>query len=97
MINEAKDINWHIVDVSLNFLPLQNRIGGVCLLGETKFWKQYIKLVYDEEIQSESWRDALKWYIANWCHFFSLATAAPLVMLVLERTYELTKRNELDN
>ena len=96
MINEAKNLNWYIVDVSMNFLPLQNRIGGVCFLGETKFWRQYVKAVYNEEVTQETWKDKLKEYIAHWCYFFSLGSAAPLVMMVLNRTYELTKRNEID-
>ena len=97
LINEAQKIDWYIVDVSMNFLPLQNRIGGVCFLGETKFWKQYIKSVYNEDIKTEFWKDKLKEYIAHWCYFFSLGSAAQLIMLVLNRTYELTKRNETDN
>ena len=96
LINEAKDIDCVIVDASMNFLPLQHRGGGVSLLGETKFWRQYVKEKYNEDITTETWKDKLEDYVKNWCYYFSIDSAAPLVTSTVFRTYELIKRNEID-
>ena len=96
LINEAKDIDWVIVDASMNFLPLQHRGGGVSLLGETKFWRQYVKEKYNESIMTETWKDKLEDYTKNWCYYFSIGSAAPLITSTVFRTYELIRRNEID-
>lgn len=93
LINEAKQIDWYIVDVSMNFLPIQNRTNGVCLLGETKYWRQFVKEKYGEIINTNSWKEASNDYVEKWCRFYSIDSAISLVTSVFERTYELTKRN----
>ena len=95
LINEARNIDWYIVDASLNFLPLQNRSCGVCLLGETKHWKKYVKEKYGEEIQQEYWPYKLEDFIKSWCFYLSIDSAAPLLMKAIVRTYEITKQNEV--
>ena len=66
LINEAKDIDWYIVDVSMNLLPLRHRDCGVCLLGETTYWKQYIMEKYNDILQQESWQNKIKDFVKNW-------------------------------
>ena len=93
LINEAKKIDWYIVDASMNFLPIQERGGGVSLLGETKYWKQFIKEKYNETINTETWKDKLDEYIDKWCYFYSFDGSKQLINSVVRRTYELTKIN----
>ena len=93
LINEAKNIDWCIVDVSLNFLPIQERGGGISLLGETKYWKQFVKEKYNETINTESWKNKLDDYIDKWCYFYSFDGSKQLITSVVRRTYELTKIN----
>ena len=93
LINEARNIDWCIVDASLNFLPIQERGGGVSLLGETKYWKQFVKEKYNEVINTETWKDKLDEYIDKWCYFYSFDGSKQLINSVVRRTYELTKIN----
>ncbi|MBR1729793.1 MAG: glycosyltransferase family 61 protein [Selenomonadaceae bacterium] len=97
LINEAKNIDWRIIDVSMNFLPLQNRGTGVCLLGETKYWKRFVEEFYNEKIFSEYWREKIDEYVSNWCYYCSIDNAAPLLTRVIKRTYDLAIKNNMSS
>lgn len=70
LVNEASEVDWHIVDVSLNFL-FATRVYGVNQIGITEHWKNYIKDTYGETIIEESIDKSCYEYIKKWCKFYS--------------------------
>lgn len=70
LVNEASEVKWCIVDVSLNFL-FATRVYGVNQIGVTKFWKMYVKDMYGEIIEKDSIQDSCYEYLKKWCTFYS--------------------------
>ena len=66
----------------------------MCLLGETKFWKQYVRKKFNENIQQESWKAKISDFVETWCYFWELDDMAPILNSTIVRTYGITKRNE---
>ncbi len=70
LVNEASEVEWFIVDVSLNFL-FATRVYGVNQIGVTKYWRVYIKDMYEENIEYDTIQDSCYEYLVKWCKFYS--------------------------
>lgn len=71
LVTEATPrVEYHIVDTSKNFL-YANRSTGVCLLGSTKYWKEFVADYFDEQIDEDDdssyFNVELDKYIDFWC------------------------------
>ena len=69
LVNEASGIDWHIVDVSMNFL-YAHRAYGVCLIGPTSHWKKFVLDTYGAFEEDESWKYAYHEYLLLWSDFY---------------------------
>lgn len=49
LINQMVEADYRFVDVSMNYLPC-HRARGVCFLGATQCWREYIKAEFDLDI-----------------------------------------------
>ncbi|MBQ9478372.1 MAG: glycosyltransferase family 61 protein, partial [Selenomonadaceae bacterium] len=97
MINAMRKINWYFVDVSINFLH-QHHFLEPCLMGETKYWKQYVKQMYDEDVESETWREHVPAYVDYYCQLHNIKNSAPQFIQLIDRAYELlTKKILIDS
>lgn len=55
IINCANKLNYYIVDVSLNFLPVDRTLtNGPILLGCTSQWKNFVKYYFNSEYQKKN-------------------------------------------
>ena len=70
LINEAKQADWHIVDVSMN-LFWGKRVGySVVLLGPNKHWRKFVADRYGETLtntDADVYRENLYEYFLVWC------------------------------
>ena len=78
LVNDCFDIDYTYVDVSMNYL-YANRSTGVVLLGITKYWKDYVKDKYNEEITESTSVDVINQYFKSWLEFFSQPNRIHLV------------------
>lgn len=88
LINEMRKIDWYIVDVSINFLH-QHHFLEPCLMGETQYWKQYVKQMYGEEIITETWRDHVSDYVNYYCQLHKITDSEAQILQLINRSYEL--------
>ena len=73
LINNATGIDWYIVSTARNFLHAAQG-GGVCLLGPTKEWRQYVSEHFHEKLDDEKIPETISDdYIEHWCKYFSKA------------------------
>ena len=69
MINQAKQLNFFVIDVALSFLPTIH-ISSCFLLGPSKHWKEYLDATGEEHSARELEWDKSKWayeYLLLWC------------------------------
>ncbi len=78
MINDCFEIDYTFVDVSMNYL-FSNRSTGVVLLGITKYWKEYVKDKFNEDICDKTNIDTINNYFKSWLEFFSAPNRIQLV------------------
>lgn len=69
LVNNASGVDWRIVDVSLNFLYAKRSLG-VCLLGPTGYWLQYVWDEYGELAESHSFKNAYHEYMLSWIEYY---------------------------
>ena len=69
LVNNASGVDWRIVDVSLNFL-YASRSLGVCLLGPTGYWLQYIWDEYGQLADSTSFKNKYHEYMLSWIKYY---------------------------
>ena len=69
LVNNASGVDWRIVDVSLNFL-YASRSLGVCLLGPTGYWLQYVWDEYGELAESSSFKNSYHEYLLAWIGYY---------------------------
>lgn len=70
MVNEASGVDWCIVDVSMNFLHTA-RSYGVCLLGPTVYWQEFVADRYGEKappMNGKAYHD----YLLAWSDYYLL-------------------------
>ncbi|SEA23144.1 O-linked N-acetylglucosamine transferase family protein [Selenomonas ruminantium] len=70
LVNEAAAIDWVIVDVSMSFLHA-DRSYGVCLLGPTVYWQNYVADKYGEAappMTGQAYHD----YLLAWSDYYLL-------------------------
>lgn len=73
IIDQVKNLNYYIIDVSFNFLPVTHS-QGCFLLGPTKYWRAYLDSVGEEYSEDEMVMDMNKFaydYLLRWCKVFS--------------------------
>ena len=68
LINQAKNIDWYIIDVSLNFLYSEQ--VGVHLIGATNNWKKFVFEHFNETVIDESWKNLCFEYLCKWGQFY---------------------------
>lgn len=74
IINQAKDLDYYIIDVSFNLLPV-NHNHGCFLLGPTKYWKEYLHVInesYQQEEIDMNLKDFAYDYLVKWCETFQI-------------------------
>lgn len=69
LVNNASGVDWCIVDVSLNFL-YASRTMGVCLLGPTGYWLQFVWDKYRELADSSSFKNKYHEYMLSWIKYY---------------------------
>ena len=72
LINQAVGIDWHFVSAAMNFLYAEQG-GGVCLLGSTDQWKQYVLEHYGVRLDPTARLPIaiVNDYIERWCKCFA--------------------------
>ena len=70
IINEASKIDWRMVSVERNFLAAAHGVG-VCLIGPTEYWEQYVREQFDEHVDGDESipMEIVDEYINRWCRF----------------------------
>ena len=68
LINEAAQMDWYIVDTAMN-LFYANRAVGVCLIGPTIWWQEYVRDMYGEWKDDGSWQQAYHTYLREWTDY----------------------------
>ncbi len=98
IINEVTAIDWHIVDVSRNFMN-ENHYGGICLIAPTKYWKQFVQDYFGERIDDyygDHWTEIFNGYVERWCQRYStlglIKTLTNAVIRVYRRLLALENR-----
>ena len=69
IINQAKELDFYVVDVSLNFLPVTHVLSSF-LLGPSRHWREYLVAAKVEYAAAELEWDKGKWtyeYLQKWC------------------------------
>lgn len=69
LINQAKEVECSIVDVSFNFLH-SNRSYGIVYLGPTEQWKKYVDDNYSIKISDNELENNCYEYIKNWIKYY---------------------------
>ncbi|MBR1581308.1 MAG: glycosyltransferase family 61 protein [Selenomonadaceae bacterium] len=70
LINVATGIDWYLVSTSMNFMH-SDQGGGVCLIGATEYWRQYVLDHHHEQLGEEripSW--VFDDYVRHWTQYF---------------------------
>lgn len=73
IINQVKELNFYIIDVSFNFLPVAHN-HGCFLLGPTKYWKEYLDCTgekYSKNEMNMNLKEFTYDYLVKWCEIFS--------------------------
>ncbi len=73
LINEATGIDWYFVSTSKNFMQSAQG-GGVCLIGSTDYWRQYVFDRFGERADEREERvpaAVFDDYVRHWCSYFS--------------------------
>lgn len=68
LINEASQVEWYIVDTAMN-LFYANRAVGVCLIGPTIFWQEYVQEHYHMQYEDDSWKNTYHEYLQDWTDY----------------------------
>jgi hypothetical protein len=68
LINEAAQVDWYIVDTAMNIF-YANRAVGVCLIGPTIFWQEYVRDQYGIIEEDDSWKNAYHEYLREWSDY----------------------------
>lgn len=68
LINEAAQVDWYIVDTAMNIF-YANRAVGVCLIGPTIFWQEYVRDQYGTIEEDDSWKNAYHEYLREWSDY----------------------------
>ena len=101
LINEAAQLQWNIVDVSMNFL-YANRAYGVCLIGSSACWKKYVYDYYHEIIVDDGWKNSYHEYFLTWCRYYFLKETSRKILDeahldfagVMRSVYKMLEKNE---
>ncbi|MBE6085520.1 MAG: glycosyltransferase family 61 protein [Selenomonas ruminantium] len=68
LLNEASNVDWYIVDTAMN-LFYANRAVGVCLIGPTVFWQEYVRDHYGVWQEDDRWKIAYHEYLREWTDY----------------------------
>ncbi|MCD8373248.1 MAG: glycosyltransferase 61 family protein [Clostridia bacterium] len=70
MINQLKQLDYYIVDVSMNYLPC-DRVYGIIYLDKTYCWRNFIEKIFDQSmVDCEFDSSASRTYLLEWTRFF---------------------------
>ncbi|MBE6102565.1 MAG: glycosyltransferase family 61 protein [Selenomonas ruminantium] len=68
LVNEASQVDWYIVDTAMNMF-YASRSVGVCLIGPTIFWQEYVRDHYNIRQKDDSWKNSYHEYMREWTDF----------------------------
>lgn len=68
LINAASQVDWYIVDTAMN-LFYANRAVGVCLIGPTIWWQEYVRDNYGVWQDDGSWQRVYHEYLREWTDY----------------------------
>ncbi len=74
LVNQSKKLDFYIIDVSFNFLPVLHNIGCF-LIGPSKYWKEYLNTINEKYTEEDVTMDISKFaykYLIKWCETFSV-------------------------
>ncbi len=69
LVNEAAQVDWYIVDTAMNLLYASRGVG-VCLIGPTVFWQEYVRDHYNYICQeNDNWKNTYHEYLREWTDY----------------------------